>query len=406
VPFKGSVDGNVYGKDVVLSSQADVTGDVVAEKDVTLGWKSSVGGDICASENVTLAGMTEVGGDIHAHGDVTVGWKANVTGDIYAAGKVTIEPDARVMGSIYSGESVTVGWNSVVEGDIIAKSEVTLGGKDQIMGIVSAGKTVTLGSKDTVSGDVITEGDIDLTAGENVIEGNAIASGEIKLGWKSKIKGKQSEGNPDPGVESPLPPQQCPGVEAPKLNDDFSAGSTDLSFGWKDDGTIDAPLEDEPNYRNLSTGGKNNIYFEGNDEGSCEFVFKSLSFAWDLDLYLDLSQCVDKDGDPADMTIFSEKDIQFGGKMDIFIITEKGKPKKMKDVDPEIAKRIYWETHGDFFQGSLSDWFGTILAQKNVWFNSDNMTLIGAAASVEGTVTMGHSADVTYMPANYAVENW
>ncbi len=69
---------------------------------------------------------------------------------------------------------------------------------------------------------------------------------------------------------------------------------------------------------------------------------------WDLDLYLDLSQCADADGDPADMTIFSEDGIFFMGAMNIFIMTEEGKPIKMKDADPEIAKRIYWETHGDF----------------------------------------------------------
>ncbi len=92
--------------------------------------------------------------------------------------------------------------------------------------------------------------------------------------------------------------------------------------------------------------------------------------------------------------------------MNIYVITEDDKPQKMKDADPEIAKRIYWETHGSFFQGSNSEWFGTVLAQDNVWFDSDNMRLIGAAASVKGTVSMGHSAEVTYMPANYAVENW
>jgi predicted acyltransferase (DUF342 family) len=403
--FKASVDGHVYGKDVVLSSQADVTGDVIAKEDVTLEFKSSVAGDICASGDVTLASQVNVGGDIHAHEDVTVGWKSEIAGDIFAGGNVTLDSDARVMGSIHSDKSVTVGWNSVVEGDIFAKGEVILEGNAKVMGTVFAKNTVTLGSKDTVSGDVITEGNIDLTAGDNLIEGNAVASGTIELGWKSKIKGTQSEANPDPGVKPPLPPQQCPGLKAPELSE-FSAGPVDYSFGWKEDGIIVAPLEDEKKYRNLSADGKNKIYFKGNSEGSCEFRFNSLSFAWDLDLVLDLSQCVDDDGDPADMTFFSEGDIKFGGKMNIYIITEDGETRKMEDVDPEIAKRIYWETHGDFFQGSSSDWFGTVLAQNNIWFDSDNMRFIGAAASVKGTVIMGHSADMTYMPANYAVENW
>jgi predicted acyltransferase (DUF342 family) len=399
LPFKASVDGHVYGKDVVLSSQAAVTGDVVAEKDVTLEFKSSVAGDICASEEVTLASQVKVGGDIHAHNNVTVGWNSDIAGDIYADGNVKVESDVTVMGSIHSDKSVTIGWNSVVEGDIFAGGEVILEGKAQVLGSVYAKKAVRLGSKDTVSGDVITEGDIDLLAGQNLIEGNAIASGEIQLGWKSVIKGKQLEGQLDPGVEPPLPPKECPGVEAPKLSI-FSAGKKDISLGWKEDGDIEPGA-----YHDLKTGGKNSIYFTRADPGECKFVFSTMSLAWDLDLYLDLSQC-EVDGEPGDMTIFSEKDIQFGGKMNIYIITDDGKPKKMKDVDPEIAKRIYWETHGDFFQGGSSDWFGTILAEKNIWFNSHNMRLTGAAASVKGTVTIGHSVDMTYMPANYAVENW
>jgi predicted acyltransferase (DUF342 family) len=399
LPFKASVDGHVYGKDVVLSSQADVTGDVIAKEDVTLEFKASVAGDICASGEVTLASQAKVGGDIHAHDDVTVGWKSDVAGDIYADGNVSLGSDARIMGSIHSEESVTVGWNSVVEGNIFARGEVVLEGNAQVNGTVFSTKTVKLGSKDTVNGDVITEGDINLKAGQNLIEGNAIASGKIELGWKSDIKGTQSEGNPDPGVKPPLPPQKCPGVTEPSLSE-FSSGIKNISIGWKQDEIIVPGV-----YHNLSTGGKNSIYFTREVPGECKFVFNTMSLSWDLDFYLDLSQC-EEGGEPGDMTIYSEKDIQFGGKMNIFIITEDGKPKKMKDVDPEVAKRIYWETHGDFFQGSSSDWFGTILAQKNIWFDSDNMRLIGAAATVNGTVTMGHSVDMTYMPANYAVENW
>ncbi|MCF8076722.1 MAG: polymer-forming cytoskeletal protein [Desulfotignum sp.] len=400
VPFKASVDGNVYGKDVVLSSQSEVTGDVVAEKNVTLEFKSSVGSDICASEDVTLTSKAQVGGDIHAHGDVTVGWQSAVTGDVFADGNVTLDSDAEVMGSIHSGKSVTVGWNSVVKGDIFADGTVTLEGHAQVMGTVYAKKTVTLGWKDKVGGDVITEGDIDLNAGDNEISGDAIASGKIMLGWKSEIKGTQSEGDSDPAVKPPSPPKECPGVKTPELSK-FSAGTTDISIGWKQDEKIVSGA-----YQDVSAGGKNSIYFTRESPGECQFVFNTLSLAWDLDLYLDLSQCVNDDGTPGDMTFFSEKDIQFGGKMNIFILTEEGKPEKMKDVDPEIAKRIYWETHGDFFQGSSSDWFGTVLAKNNIWFDSDNMTLIGAVSSVEGTVTMGQSVDVTYMPADYAVENW
>lgn len=400
LPYKGSVDGNVYGKDVVLSSMADVTGDVFAEKEVTLEFRSSVGGDICASEDVTLASRVTVGGDVHAHGKVTVGSNSEITGDIFAAGNVTLDSGVRIMDSIHSEKSVTVGWNSVVQGDIFADGTVILEGESRVMGTVYAKKTVTLGSKDTVSGNVITEGDIDLNAGKNEITGDAIAAGKIVLGWKSEIKGTQSEGNADPGVIPPSAPKECPGVQAPELAE-FSAGTMDISIGWKQDETVEPGA-----YRNLSTGGRNRLDFKRESPGECQFVFNSMSLAWDLDLYLDLSQCVDDDGNPGDMTFFSEKDIQFGGKMEIFILTEEGNPQKMKDVDPEIARRIYWETLGNFFQGSSSDWFGTVLAKDNIWFDSDNMTLIGAAASVKGTVTMGNSVDLTYMPANYAVENW
>lgn len=400
LPFKASVDGSVYGKDVVLSSQADVTGDVVAEKDVILEFRSSVAGDICALEDITLGSKALVGGDIHAHGDVTVGWQSTVTGDIFATGDVILDSDAQVIGSIHSGKSIIVGWNSVVKGNVYAGGAVILEGHALIMGTVYAKKTVTLGWKDTVQGDVITEGDIDLTAGDNVIEGNAIASGKIRLGRKSEIKGTLSEENPDPGVKPPSPPKECPGVKIPELSE-FSAGAIDISIGRRQDEKILPGA-----YHILSTGGKNSLYFTRESPGECQFVFNKMILGWDLDLYLDLSQCADADGDPADMTIFSEDGIFFMGAMNIFIMTEEGKPIKMKDADPEIAKRIYWETHGDFFQGSFSDWFGTVLAENNIFFYSDNMMLIGAAASVKGTVAMGHSADVIYMPANYAVENW
>ncbi|MCF8093295.1 MAG: polymer-forming cytoskeletal protein, partial [Desulfotignum sp.] len=314
-------------------------------------------------------------------------------------GTVTLESEAEVSGSIHSESSVTVGWDSEVEGSVFAKGAVTLEGDARVSGSIHSESPVTLGWQDTVEGDVISEGSIDMSGGKNLIDGNAAASGQITLGWKSKITGTQSEFDPDPGVISPEPPQTCPEVSAPSQSI-FSAGTTDMSFGWKQDGII------EPgNYRDLSAGGKNKLYFKRNAPGQCEYVFNSISLAWDVDIYLDLSQC-EENGEPGDITIFSEDDIDFGGKMEIYIITEDGSEQKMKDVDPEVAKRIYWETYDDFSQGSSSEWFGTILAGDDISFDSTGMEMIGAAASVNGTVTMGSSADVTYIPANYAVENW
>lgn len=401
IPHQGNVDGSVYGDSVTLGNQVTVTGDAIAKTTVTLVNHATLGGSICSGESVIMGSHTEVGGDIHAHGNVTVGSNASIVrGDIFASGNVIIENLSQVLGNVHAGGNVILyGNNSVIHGNVYAQGTVTLlSNNTRIGGNVNANSNVTLGWNTTIQGNVTTRGNIDLSAGRGSIGGNATAGGSITLGQQSSIGGSQSPGHPNPGVIAPTPPQTCPNVPKPNQSA-FTAGTTHYSIGWQQNQSLPPG-----NYGNLTTGGANNIYFTNTSPGQCRYVFNSMQFAWDLKLYLDLSQCYDN-GAPGSLTIFSVNDISFLGKVSIFVKTDSaGGYSSMNDVPLDTAKRIYWETYGAFSQGSQSQWFGTILAGNNISFGTAE--IIGAYASVNGVVTVGPGSDIVYKLAYYAEENW
>jgi hypothetical protein len=78
------------------------------------------------------------------------------------------------------------------------------------------------------------------------------------------------------------------------------------------------------------------------------------------------------------------------------------------DTAKELAKRVYWETHGSFTGSRTSGscyWFGTVLAKNDITLPS-GATVIGALATVNGGFSVGPNPVITYVLANFASLHW
>jgi hypothetical protein len=76
----------------------------------------------------------------------------------------------------------------------------------------------------------------------------------------------------------------------------------------------------------------------------------------------------------------------------------------MDDVDEQLARRVYFESHGSVSIYNKSDFFGTLLVANDLSVNNENK-LIGGYY-VLGEMQLGNEIDVTYVPSDYAAENW
>ncbi|NDY56390.1 hypothetical protein G3N56_06485 [Desulfovibrio sulfodismutans] len=371
-----TIDGGVSADTVTLNNESTVTGDVISTTWVVIGNKAAVGGDVCAGGNVTLNNESSVGGDINATGDVYIGANnAVVQGSVYAGGNVTIQNGAKVMGDVHAGGYVSIGSNNgSVYGSVYAAGDVTLGNAARVYANVHSG------------------GNINVLWG-GTIDGNAVAAGTVSVNaWGGKVSGSITQNASSPPRIKPTAPTACDVVDAPPLQV-YLAGTTNISVSYGNAKDI-AP----GSYGKLVASGNNTITLHAGT-----YSFSSMNFSWDCDWRLDVSG--------GDITIFVVGDVAFGGEVTVLVSSDGTNYTNMWSVDPNLAARVYLETHGNFTAGQSGRWFGTILAKNNIAFNGsqtpeDKPTVIGLLATVDGVVTLSNKFSNIRIVSNFAQANW
>jgi len=371
-----TIDGSVYGDTVTLSNESAVTDDVISTTWVIVGNKASVGGDVCAGGDVTLNNQSSVGGDINAAGNVYIGANnAVVQGSVYAGGNVTIQNGAKVMGDVHAGGYVSIGSNDgSVYGSVYAAGYVSLGNAARVYANVHSGSNITV-----------------LWGG--TIDGNAVAAGSVSVNeWGGKVSGSVVQNASSPPRIKPTGPSVCDVVEAPPLQS-YTAGTTDIAAGYN---TVKDIVPGS--YGKLTAAGKNTITLHAGT-----YTFSSMNVSWDCNWRLDVSG--------GDIIIFVVGDVSFGGEVSVLVSSDGVNYNSMWSVDPNLAARVYLETHGNFTAGQSGRWFGTILAKNNITFSGsqtpvDKPTVIGLMTTVDGIVSLSNKFSNIRIESNFARANW
>jgi cytoskeletal protein CcmA (bactofilin family) len=371
-----TIDGGVYADTVTLGNESTVKGDVVSTTWVVIGNKAAVTGDVCAGGDVTMHNLSSVGGDINTPGSVYIGSNnAVVEGSVYAGGDVTIQNGAKVMGDVNAGGYVSIGANN-----------------GSVYGSVYAAGNVTLGNAARVYANVHSGGMIDVQWG-GTIDGDAIAAGTVSVNaWGGKVSGSVVQNASSPPRVKPAAPTACDVVTAPPLQS-YSAGTTDIAVNYNNSKDISPG-----SYGKLTAAGKNVITLHAGT-----YYFSSMNLAWDCNWRLDVSG--------GDIIIFAVGDVSFGGEAAITVSSDGANYQSMWSVDPNLAAKVYLETHGSFSSGQNGRWFGTILAKNNITFSGGaesgtKAKVIGLLATVDGKITLSDKFTNILIASNFAKAHW
>lgn len=381
VPSGGDVTGSVYGEEVTLSNaNVRVSENVVSGSSVSLGTRTQVGGFVCALDGdvVLRSSGTQVAGDVKAFGDVVLESGTEVLGSIYATGQVELEAS-----------------NCYVGGDIHAGGSIVIK-KGEIGGSLYAGWNVEIENGTEVGGEVHAGNEIRFGQGaRNTIGGNAYAGGAVNDAEGGTVY------EDSPPLVGPATPSGCPAIPPVPQLQSFTVGT----------GTT--VVDDErllPGvYGDVEVAGGRSITLQA---GSCDspgqagcYQLASLGpGAWGQVLRLDFST-----GDF--IHVFAEGDIQFVGEIEVS--TDGTNYENLEDLAEseaiELARRVYWETHGSFVMGTNNatrQWLGTVLARLGGQLPS-GAYVVGTVASTEGDITVQSSnPTIIYALADFARENW
>jgi hypothetical protein len=388
IPSGGYIDGSVYGHSVEVHPNSEITGNIISQTSITLGSGVTVGGYVCSSGgNVILrsAGVT-VGGDINASGNVVLNSGATAQKNVFATGYVTLEPSgSQVFKDIHAGQYVSLGSGCTAHQNVFAGGALSMSNSGSLVkNNVHAGGNVNLDNNTHINGSVWAGGTINRPA--NV--------GGAALGNQSS-----------PPRIPPTPPATCPEVPVPRMQT-FSAGTTDFNMppSWQQTHATITPGA----YRDLNWEGGVTLTMRA---GTCRnvgdpgcYYFRNFNGgSWTQTLRLDFST-----GD--DITVFATGDILHTGPVQVStdgVIWQSITGMNLNSAK-ELAKRVYWETHGSFeITGSngIRQWFGTVLAENDVSIPS-GAEVIGAFATVNGDVSAGANPSIIYVLARFANDHW
>lgn len=383
VPSGGYVDGSVFGETVTIQpSGVEITDNVISSESVTLGSQTTVGGYICAAD-----------GNVRLRSSNTV-----VAGDIYAFGNVILESGTSVLGTIYAtGDVVLQSGNTLVGGDIHAGGSL-VAASAEILGSVYADVNVNIRNGTEIGGEAHAGNDLIYGTGQdNVISGDSFAGGS-----RNDHQPSSTFQDTPPRVE-PLPPTGCPPPPPPPQLQSFTSGTTDVTIPQNGNMTLNPGT-----YGDVSIGGGATITLEAGDcmevgDPGCYVVNSFGPASWGQTLRLDLST-----GDY--ITVFSVGDIGFSGPIEVS--TDGVTYTDIQDIPietaKELAKRVYWETHGTFTISQDNDprWFGTVLSEDGISLGS-GFFAIGAFATVDGPIEIqGSNPNITFVIADFAYEHW
>lgn len=366
VDLKGIVDGNIFAGDITTtaSSSAVVTGSIVSSGLVDLK-TGTVTGDIHSASGISL-GSTEssvFGGWLFSNGSIDVGGSAQVHGHIHSCG-----------GDVTLSGSATIG-RPTDPVEVRATGDIHLGGSTTIYGDVHAGGTITVGG---------------------TIVGNAYAAGNILS--SGSVSGTAVELSPT-YVKDPICPDlgDLEDLELPATTE-FTAGGTDVTVPAGSAGSTTHHLVVPGTYGDLSSpnnqSGNTNVYLAAGAADHGVYYFDSVTFGRDTALYLNLSGTYD-------IRVFVVGDIAIGREIEVFVSTDGTTYTAITDpgIDPEIAARVYWESHGNFDLGQTSNWFGTVYTTVGSLSVGSGSYLIGSYYSGGGhTIT---ASTVVHVAPNY-----
>lgn len=365
VDLKGTVDGNILANNVTsTSSSAVVTGAIYSSGYVDLR-TGTFTGDIHSAEGITLGSN---------QASVFGGW-------LFSEGSIFIEGSAEIYGHIHScGGNVSISGGTIgtaaVPVEIRASGNIALSGSAVVYGNVHAGGTITVGGSSTILGNAFAGGTI---SGSESITGSALELSPtyVKEPICPEIEFLDKIGLPDATV--------------------YSAGGSNISVP---NGTTAAPTEYV-----ISPGSYNQLYSANNasntrlflSAGSTDhanYYFNGISLGNDLILYLDLSGTFD-------IRIFATGSISIGRDLVILVSTDGTTYVPITDasVDPQLAARVYWESHGDFELGPTSNWFGSVYTPYG------NLN-VGNSSYLVGSYYSGGGHDITASTVVHVAPNY
>jgi len=390
---------------VALGRRTVIEGDVaITEGDIDI--QGDVNGSVLA-EDVTMTGGGTVDGDIYSSGQVDV-TRGTVTGDIHSATGIIVQSaESVVEGWLFSQGDIEVSGGGTVSGHIYScGGDVTVRGTGNVTAVgsvaepieIRASGDVYLFGSALVYGDVHAGGSIYMT-GSARIEGNAYAKVAIIRDGSSTITGMQyAPTNP----EAPICPDltDLDDLELPEPTE-FTAGGTNISVPA---GTSSSPTHyylPPGTYGSLAlpnnSSGYTRLYLEAGAADHGNYYFTSVNFGSQTTLYLNLSGTYD-------IRVFVVGNVAIGSQMNVFVSLDGTTYYPMTDpnIAPEVAARVYWESHGDYNLQTNSHWFGSVYTPEGSLAVGNTSYLIGSFYSGGGHNIVGST--VVHVAPNYFKE--
>ncbi len=362
ISIYGDVEGDILSRDISLGHRyADVVGDTFASDDVRV-YYGRIAGDIHANDVIDLQ---------TPYTEVTDGW-------LFANGNIYVRGRAQVRGHIHS-----------FEGNVTLSSYSVVGTSSEPVEIRATGNIKVEGSA-CVFGNLYAGGSI---SGNGYVEGDAYAGGSINL------TGSHS-GNSYPNSASYLKEPVAPDLSrlqglalpAPKS---FNPGGYDVVIGYYTAVSIDPGT-----YCNLYSGwdaGGACLYLKTAANGDGNYYLNSIDLGRNMNLFLDLSGS-------HDIKIFVKNNIEVAKDMNTYVSSD-GQNYSLitsSSTDPELAKRVHWESHCDFII-DRNKWFGSVYTPYGITKVDSYSQLIGSYYSGGGHNLKGGSA--TYQKSNHLTGN-
>jgi cytoskeletal protein CcmA (bactofilin family) len=353
VKVAGFVEGDILADTVTLQGGSTVSGSLTTTSSstplvitggVTVGGTGEV---ICSNSSITVSGGSNVvNGTLYSQGDVTIDGGATVNGDIYAKGTVTINGGAKVNGNIHSQSQV-----DFLNGKM---------GTSTVKQYIYAGNTVTVTGGSTIYVDIHSQANIAL---QNItVYGNMYA----KTGVTTQQYLTHLYGSIFANPTAPTAPVACQTYTAPT-----------------------APIFTASTARSINS---QTTITSGN------YYYTSFSTAW-TDLCLDVSG--------GDINIFVSGNTSSNAT--IYVKTTHSgncfnQSNKMENINEPFyaaAAKVFLYTGGTFTLGGGVDWFGTVLANGNI-YPEGGTAIIGSLHSINGTVNPNNRwYEIKYVKSNY-----
>ncbi|HML60042.1 MAG TPA: hypothetical protein PKD41_04090 [Solidesulfovibrio sp.] len=341
-------DTSIYGKTGVTLDQGVTFNDdidIVGDGNVKISQNANFKGlnnTICADGNLTFDQGVVYAGRITATNDIKFSQNNRITGTVYAVtGGITCDQGVYVKGELNSKNDIKFSQNTTIIGDVYTFGNVSC---DQ--GVTISG-TIYKTSTKTVSG---------CSAKTDLLPAGYVIKNQCDYSVTTPTLTKNLPATPpgsSPAV-SPLPP----GNYGP-IKYDQNTSLVKLSQG--------------------------------------NYYINSLQFDQGCSICLDLSS-------GGNINIYISDSIKLSQNFAVYIIVPGGSscvPMLDKTVDAKLSAKVYLETNNSFTLDQGGQWFGSILANKDIKF-SQNARLIGSYASINGPVNVDQGFVVTYIQSGYS----